>query len=71
MNHDLAITLLDDHVDGLLSAEQNAELEAHLADCAACRDELAQLRDLLAQPAALPRSSGEVSFDFCVVELLP
>jgi anti-sigma-K factor RskA len=54
MNHDLAITLLDDHVDGLLSAEQNAELEAHLADCAACRDELAQLRDLLAQTAALP-----------------
>lgn len=54
MNHDTAITLLDDHVDGLLGAEQTAALEAHLAACPTCRAELAQLRALLEQAAALP-----------------
>lgn len=54
MNHSTAITLLDDHVDGLLSPEQTLELEAHIQGCDTCRAELAQLRSLLEQAAALP-----------------
>lgn len=47
---------LNDHVDGLLPASGAAEVEAHLAACAACRAEVEGLRALLAGAAALPRA---------------
>ncbi len=48
--------LLDDLVDGRLSAGELRSVEAHLAACDACADQLASLEDLLAQVVALPRS---------------
>lgn len=39
---------LSSHVDGLLEAGQRAELERHLAACAACTKELSSLRTMLA-----------------------
>lgn len=46
--------LLNDFVDGLLPAEDRSRVEAHLAGCEACREELAELRDLLDTAAGLP-----------------
>jgi anti-sigma factor RsiW len=46
---------LDDHVDGALAEREAADLESHLAACAACREEARRLRALLAGAAALPR----------------
>ncbi len=54
MSCDTTITLLDDYVDGLLSEEQAAEVEAHLEGCASCQRELSELHSLLEQAAALP-----------------
>lgn len=49
------VDVLSDLVEGLLSEAETAEAEAHVADCAECRDTrdaLAEVRDLLAgQPA--------------------
>jgi anti-sigma factor RsiW len=42
--------------DGALPADDVAAIERHLAGCASCRAELAKLRALLAQAAALPAS---------------
>ncbi|WP_051942664.1 anti-sigma factor family protein [Streptacidiphilus rugosus] len=42
--------LISDHIEGLLSAEESAELTAHLGDCPECRevhDALVELRELL------------------------
>jgi hypothetical protein len=47
---------LDAWVAGELDAGEAALVEAHLASCAACRDEEAAWRDLRARTAALPRS---------------
>jgi anti-sigma factor RsiW len=38
------VELLDDHLDGALSVEERAAVEAHLVGCADCRAYLAQLR---------------------------
>ncbi len=46
--------LLNDLVDGLLPVEERSRIEAHLADCGPCREELAELRDLLDTAADLP-----------------
>lgn len=46
--------LLDDYVDGQLDEAGLQEVELHLRDCAACRDEERHLRALLARLAALP-----------------
>lgn len=46
--------LLDDYVDGQLDEAGFQEVELHLRDCAACRDEERHLRALLARLAALP-----------------
>ena len=43
MNCKTARSLFDDHVDGALGAARERELAAHVATCAACRDELAGL----------------------------
>jgi anti-sigma factor RsiW len=46
---------LDDFVDGRLGETESAEVQAHLAACAGCRERAQQLRRLLAHAAALPR----------------
>jgi anti-sigma factor RsiW len=48
---------LNDHVDGLLSAEDEARVSAHLASCDACRAEVEALERLLERTALLPRSA--------------
>ena len=48
-------TLLDDYADGLLAASAIDEVERHLADCAACRRSLDELRGLQQATRALPR----------------
>ncbi len=48
--------LLDDLVDGQLSAADLRAVEVHLADCQPCAERLASLQDLLARVEALPRS---------------
>lgn len=45
---------LNDYVDGDLSAADGAEVERHLEACPACRAEVAGLRRLLREVAALP-----------------
>ncbi len=47
---------LDDWVDGLLPPREAAEVEAHLAGCAGCREAERRLRLVLTHAAALPRS---------------
>ncbi len=47
---------LDDWVDGALAAETAADVEAHLASCARCREQERRTRQLLAHAASLPRS---------------
>ncbi len=49
-------TQLNEYVDGTLAAHLRASVEAHLADCAACRAAVAELRSLSAAAASLPRS---------------
>ena len=46
---------LDDFVDDRLGDRESAEVQAHLASCASCRERAQQLRGLLAHAAALPR----------------
>lgn len=46
---------LNDHADGLLSAEKAAGVEEHLAVCADCRQVVEDVRALTADLAALPR----------------
>jgi hypothetical protein len=48
-------TRLNEYVDGTLTAETRALVEAHLAQCAGCREAVAELRALVAGAAALPR----------------
>lgn len=50
----LPVHRLHDYLDNLLCREERAEVERHLAVCAPCRDEVARLRDLLAELAVLP-----------------
>ncbi|MCI0330307.1 MAG: zf-HC2 domain-containing protein [candidate division Zixibacteria bacterium] len=46
---------LNDHLDGILSASENAEVERHLESCLNCKEELLRLRNLMAETAALPK----------------
>jgi hypothetical protein len=54
MDHREAIGLWNDYLDGELSSEVVSALEAHLSECAACREELAALRAVIEQAAKLP-----------------
>lgn len=56
MTCDTIIPLLDDHLDGALSPEDSARVDAHLATCPACRSEIEALRSILADARGLPRS---------------
>ena len=47
---------LHDHLDGTLSAADTPALESHLANCPACRAQLASLRALRTATQNLPRS---------------
>jgi anti-sigma factor RsiW len=47
---------LNDWVDGLLDAEQAAQVEAHVAQCPTCADAVDGLRRLLALAAEMPAS---------------
>jgi len=46
---------LHDYLDGLLSGNGRAAVEAHLERCPACRDALARWQELRADTASLPR----------------
>ena len=46
---------LEEYVDGLLDETASGEVEAHLAECAACHEEADRARALVARAAALPR----------------
>ncbi len=48
--------LLDDLVDGRLSAAEQRQVESHVAGCDGCAGHLASLRRLLGEVDALPRS---------------
>jgi len=51
ITHDDASTLLPWYVNGTLDAGERAAVEAHLAHCVACRQELAFLREVAAATA--------------------
>ena len=56
MNHEKTLTMLDEYADGTLPADARREVEAHLAECASCRAELAAIQALLAEVGGLPKS---------------
>jgi hypothetical protein len=53
MNHTAIRKGLDDYVDGALSRTRTRETERHLETCAACRRQVAALRDLVDRAAGL------------------
>lgn len=57
MTCEKALELLDEYVDGTLDEAQHQELELHLADCAACRQEERALRAFLAEAASFKRET--------------
>lgn len=54
--------LIQDYVDGTASATQHDAVDAHVADCPACRRELAEARQLAQWMSGMPER--EVSRDF-------
>ena len=56
MNAHVSWDLMNDIVDGVLSPDERTTLEAHVADCAECRLQLAQLRSLARQATDVPES---------------
>lgn len=54
--------LLSPYIDNQTSAEETALVESHLATCAACQSELAQLRQVVAGLQALPQVTPPRSF---------
>lgn len=52
-NHARWLDRLSDHLDGDLPSEESRDLEGHLAECATCREALAELRAIVAQARAL------------------
>jgi hypothetical protein len=53
---------LSPYLDGMLSDQESRRLEAHLAQCQACRDELAELRATVQALAELPLAEVPRSF---------
>lgn len=56
MSHQNISDRLNDYVDGTLPADVSRQVDAHLTACASCRDEVARLRKLVTDAAALPQS---------------
>lgn len=56
MNCERAQMLLNDFVDGVLSHDENRQLEAHLSGCDKCRDQLRRLQAVLHKAAHLPKT---------------
>lgn len=50
------VSHLNDFVDARLAGETQREVERHLADCASCREEVADLRRLLTAATVLPEA---------------
>ena len=63
MNHAIALTHLDGYFDGTLPSDVHREIEAHLADCQRCRDELSSLGALLDTVAEMRGKQVEPSRD--------
>ncbi|HSQ96013.1 MAG TPA: zf-HC2 domain-containing protein [Croceibacterium sp.] len=57
--HDTVQQLLPWHVNGTLSADEAARVEAHLAECESCRLDLARERELAREVALLPLDVDE------------
>jgi anti-sigma factor RsiW len=55
MTHEQAVERLDDFASGELPDIERVQVQRHLDACAGCRDEVAELRTLLAAAAGLPR----------------
>lgn len=63
MNHADALAHLEDYFDGTLSPDVHREIEAHLAGCTRCRDELSSLGALLDTVAEMRGKRVEPSRD--------
>ena len=59
MNHADALNRLEEYFDGTLSPAAHREIEAHLAGCESCRDELSSLGALLDTVAELREKRTE------------
>jgi anti-sigma factor RsiW len=62
MEHQSAKELFSQYLDGELPGGQASELEAHLADCVSCREELETLRKTLHALAGLPSVAPPTEF---------
>lgn len=58
MSEHVSIVRMNDAVDGLLSASEMDEIEAHVGGCGACRDDYARISETVAALRALPRSAS-------------
>src|SRR5688572_15770528 len=56
-----------DHVDRRLPPAEAAEMDRHLASCAACRAEVEDLRRVIAAVAGLPRRAAPKGFQAAVM----
>jgi hypothetical protein len=54
LSHDAWSDRLSEYLDGLMSADDHAACEAHLATCVECSRTLESLREVVAQARALP-----------------
>ena len=62
MDHQSAIELFDDYLDGELSGAQEKKLEQHLEECESCRDELEELRQTLDLMGSLRKVNPPAEF---------
>jgi len=57
MKRHVSIERMNDALDGQLTAAESADLERHLQECGACRDEYATLSETIVALRALPRDA--------------
>ena len=58
-NHDLWISRLSDYVDGELPQEESAAVGRHVAECAACRGVLGELREVVSRARTVSDAEPE------------
>ncbi len=68
--HDRIAALMSDVVDGTATAEAKAEVDAHVAGCERCRDELAELREAVGALKRLPPAPAPVDLGKSVEETI-